>query len=178
MAAIVAASMPWLSEGAGPGGGSVEKTNVFPGWPNSWEGCDLVPVELAAHEQAFADAIPGDLAVFRTTEGPWSRRLIVRWITAPTRKLHSSADCLRAEGFELERDWELGPADERWATWTAYHPEKGAAFRVRERLWTDADPAIAWTDVSGWFWDAAFRGKRGPWWAVTVIEPLRELPNP
>lgn len=171
-AAVLAASMPWLAEAA-RGESSPRVAEVpFPGWPTSWDGCDLVPVELAEHERAFADRFPGDLAVFRTTEGPWSRRVIVRWITAPTRKLHSSADCLRAEGFEMNRDWEIGPADERWATWTAYHSDNGATFRVRERLWTEGSPNQEWSEVSAWFWDATLRGKSGPWWAVTVIEPL------
>ncbi len=173
---IAAAAAPWLAGAAHDGENTASESDALPAWPTSWDGCDLVPVELADHERAFAKNFPGDLAVFRTTEGRWSRRLIVRWITSPTRKLHSSADCLRAEGFELEREWEIRSDDERWATWTAYHPENGAAFRVRERLWTDADPATTWTDVSAWFWDASFRGKRGPWWAVTIIEPLRKLP--
>ncbi|MCB1231185.1 MAG: archaeosortase/exosortase family protein [Verrucomicrobiae bacterium] len=169
-----AAWMPMLANATREVGSDHEFGIEFPGWPTSWDGCDLVPVVLAPHERAFADAFPGDLAVFRTTEGPWSRRLIVRWITRPTRKLHSSADCLRAEGFRLERDWEIAPADERWATWTAYQPGQGAAFRVRERLWSDSAPEAGWTEVSAWFWDAVFRGNRGPWWGVTVMEPISE----
>lgn len=177
LGALTSAAVPWLANADSGNASAAEESTIFPGWPESWDGCDLVSVELADHERSFAKNFPGQVAVFRTTEGPWSRRLIIRWITAPTRMLHSSADCLRAEGFELERVWEIRSDDERWATWTAYLPERNAAFRVRERLWSDADPATVWTDVSAWFWDAAFRGESGPWWAVTLIEPITETPD-
>ena len=53
----------------------------------------------------------------------------------------------------------------------------GRRFRVRERITasppgTGGDPGAAWTDVSSWYWAALLGRSPGPWWAVTVAEPL------
>jgi hypothetical protein len=33
------------------------------------------------------------------------------------------------------------------------------------------DPAgHSWSDPSSWYWSAAMRKSKGPWWAVTVVE--------
>jgi hypothetical protein len=50
------------------------------------------------------------------------------------------------------------------------HAERGAErLRIRERI-IDAGGAT-WTDISSWYWAALLGRSRGPWWAVTVIEP-------
>ena len=177
VAALAAAGMaPWIHEAtAGDrGDASIADTAPFPGWPATWEGRDLVPVPLTEAEQSFAAGFPGRVAVFRTAEGPWSRRLIFRWVTRPTRKLHSSADCLRASGFTLEERpserAETGGGD-RWSRWEAYDSADPGRFQVREQLWAQGDPTENWAEVSVWFWDAALGNSQGPWWALTVIEP-------
>lgn len=139
-------------------------------WPTQWNGLDLVPVALTEHEKSFAETFPGEIAVFRTAEGPFSKRLILRHVERATRKLHSSADCLRAAGCLLEeKPGEFLANGERWSVWRATAPE-GGRFRVRERLHEAADPERQWTDATGWFWSAALGRSEGPWWAVTVIE--------
>ena len=139
-------------------------------WPTQWNGLDLIPVALTEHEESFADTFPGEIAVFRTAEGPFSKRLILRHVERATRKLHSSADCLRAAGCSLkEKPEETDSNGERWSIWSATAPE-GGRFRVRERLHEAADPERQWTDATNWFWSAALGRSEGPWWAVTVIE--------
>lgn len=144
-------------------------------WPSRWEGIDLAPVPLTAGEEAFAKGFPGALAVFRTEEGPFSRRLILRRVDRATRKLHSSADCLRAAGCRLERraDLRVREGAETWSSWTATDPA-GQSFGVRERIHEagGGPGARQWTEVSAWYWSAALGKSAGPWWAVTVLEPI------
>lgn len=163
-ASFSAAAVPFLARASvAPETGDVT-------WPAQWNGLDLIPVALTEHEKNFADTFPGEIAVFRTAEGPFSKRLILRHVERATRKLHSSADCLRAAGCSLEENPEETYANgERWSVWRATAPE-GGHFRVRERLHEAADPARQWTDATGWFWSAALGRSEGPWWAVTVIE--------
>lgn len=166
--AIAAAGVP-LRAGAAA---TTEKSEVA--WPVQWNGLDLVPVALTEHEKSFAASFPGSIAVFRTSEGPFSKRLILRHVERATRKLHSSADCLRAAGCTLEEEPDETCANgERWSVWTATAPG-GGSFRVRERLHETADPRRQWTDVAGWFWSASLGRSEGPWRAVTVIEAVGE----
>lgn len=131
----------------------------FPGFPARWQGEELRPIPLSPAEQRFARAFPGHLAAFATVSG---RRVILRWVAEPTRQLHSSADCLRAEGYLVEG----GPAS-RYAS----HPQRGR-FRVREVIWEADRSSREWLEVSPWYWDALLGRSQGPWWAGTVIEPV------
>lgn len=162
--AVGAATVPFLARASiAPERGEVT-------WPTQWNGLDLIPVALTEHEKSFADTFPGEIAVFRTAEGPFSKRLIFRHVERATRKLHSSADCLRAAGCSLEeKPGETFANGERWSVWRATAPE-GGRFRVRERLHEAADTERQWTDATNWFWSAALGRSEGPWWAVTVIE--------
>mgnify|MGYP003471851577 CR=1 FL=1 len=47
------------------------------------------------------DVSSGPLGIARFQKG--ERRLLVRQLREPTRSLHSAADCLRAEGWEVQR---------------------------------------------------------------------------
>lgn len=162
--ALAAAAVPFVARA------SVTMESGEVTWPTQWNGLDLVPVSLTEQEKSFADTFPGEIAVFRTAEGPFSKRLILRHVERATRKLHSSADCLRAAGCILEeKPEETDSNGERWSVWRATAPE-GGHFRVRERLHEAADPERQWTDATNWFWSAALGRSEGPWWAVTVIE--------
>lgn len=165
-AAVAAAGVPFLSSASASAG--PRSSEVV--WPTQWEGRDLIPVALTKHEQSFANSFPGSIAVFRTAEGPFSKRLILRRVERATRKLHSSADCLRAAGCKLEEQPDLRCGNgESWSVWSAKSAD-GARFRVRERLHAVKDPGRQWTDATNWFWSAALGRTEGPWWAVTVIE--------
>jgi hypothetical protein len=140
----------------------------FPGWPASFEGAPLVPRELSAREAGFARSFPGRLGVFENGD----RLVILRWVTGPTRKLHSSADCLRALGYGIEPRTLFatgeGAENETWGRFTARRD--GSAWEVRERIYEADGRTGGWSDVSAWYWSAALGSSEGPWWAVTVFE--------
>jgi hypothetical protein len=124
---------------------------------------DAFPIGLSDRDHRLAKAFPGQIRVF--TEGP--RTWVVRRVTQPTRRLHPAADCLRAVGYRLTP----GPLFQERAgpCWSESTATRGSEhWRVRERIVDGGGQN--WTDVSAWFWDAAFDRTRGPWWAVTVIE--------
>jgi hypothetical protein len=68
---------------------------VFPGWPTTFEGRALRELPLTEREERFGAGFPGRIARF--TDG--QRELIVRWVAAPTRQLHSTEDCFRGLGY-------------------------------------------------------------------------------
>jgi hypothetical protein len=136
----------------------------FPGWPAELDGRPLRELPLSEREERFARGFPGRTARF--TDG--RRELIVRFVARDTRMLHSSADCLRGAGYEVESlPLETDASGRRWARFRAVRgPER---LLVRERL-TGAGGG-EWTDVSAWYWSAALGRSEGPWWAYTIAEP-------
>ncbi len=131
---------------------------AMPAWP-----AGLTEMPLGAEERRFADDFPGEIKVL--TDG--RRRWIARWVTKPTRKLHSSADCFRGLGYRVEMEpLFVEPDGTRWCQFSATRGSE--KLTARERI-TDAQGG-AWTDVSAWFWSAAFGKSQGPWMAVTVVE--------
>ncbi len=135
---------------------SQDRAQHFPGWPEEWQGHFLEPLRLSESEESFASAFPGEIAVFRAGNS----KVIFRWVTRPTRLLHSSADCLRAEGYEI--------ATERAGRFIATDSASGNRYWVEETIFNDSD---SWAEVSTWFWSATFQRTTGPWWAVTTIQP-------
>jgi hypothetical protein len=135
----------------------------FPGWPAEFEGKPLRETALNAVEQAFSGQFPGRMGRF--TDG--SRLIVMRWVTAPTHRVHSGADCLQAAGYRLKPgDWRRDPQGAIWSTWTA--AGKNGALAIRERCFDDH--GRSWQDVSSWFWAAVTGRSAGPWWVVTVAE--------
>lgn len=127
----------------------------FPGWPEKWENRYLEPLPLTQSEASFANRFPGKLGVF--SNGP--DKIVIRWITRPTRKLHSASDCLKAVGFEIDQ--------ERDGTFIAIG-DRGT-YIVEETIYNDTDN---WNNVTKWFWAATLRKTEGPWWAVTRITSI------
>jgi hypothetical protein len=132
----------------------------FPGWPSTFDNRPLQPVALASVEQRFAATFPGRIGRF--SDG--RQEVIMRWIAAPTRKLHAASDCFKGSGYSV-KPLPLETTD--GATWGTFAAERGAQrLRVREVI-TDGN-GNRWTDVSAWYW-AAVRGEtQAPWWAITV----------
>lgn len=155
---IAVGSASWLeSRAAATGAG-------FPGWPATFEGEPLTPLPLDETEQRFATGFPGRIGSFACGD----RRILLRWVAAPTRKLHSSADCLRALGYKIIREPLWRDAD--GAQWSRFFATRDSGtWLARERLWSS--DGGAWTGISAWFWEASLDSSRGPWWAVTVLEP-------
>lgn len=147
----------------GDSGGVREEEAAFPGWPTTFEGRALTPLEPSEREARFAAGFPGKVAAF--TDG--ERTILLRWVARETRKLHPAAHCLRGLGYAVRP----GPVwrDAAGRNWGTTRAERGGrSWTVRERI-CDAG-GVEWTDVSAWWWDA-WRGRSGgPWWAATVFE--------
>jgi len=132
----------------------------FPGWPTTFEGRPLRALVLTEVERRFVGAFPGRIGRFSDGE----REIVMRWVAAPTRKLHAASDCFKGSGYHVT-PLPLETTDgARWGAFSAQH--RAHLLHVREAV-IDAD-GRRWTDVSAWYW-AAVRGEtQGPWWAITV----------
>ncbi len=134
----------------------------FPGWPASFEGRALTQLPLTAIEERFQQNFPG--RVGRFSDG--RREIIMRWVAEGTRKLHPSADCFKANGYQLTAQPVNIKGEQRWAGFLA---TRGAqTFDVRERI-VDAAGG-QWSDVSAWYWAVQLGQTSGPWWAITVAQ--------
>ncbi len=166
--AALAAGVPFLTPAgtrpsAAPVAGSFSATNadrpaglVAPAW---------TPLPLGPREARFARDFPGRIAAFSTPDG---RTILLRELHQPTRKLHPAADCLRAVGYAIEPRSIHREHD--GVEWSELRATRGNdALRVRERLF-GAD-GRRWTDISAWYWSAAFGRATGPWWAITELAP-------
>lgn len=159
LACLAAAAMPL----ALPGGRGLAPASGFPGWPATFEGLPIRPAELTPAEEAFSRAFPGRMRRF--TDG--SRSFVMRWVVAPTHRVHSGIDCLRAAGGRLTPRDLWRDADGRlWAAWEL--ADTGGTVRVRERCYDGRGES--WPDVSSWYWAATLGKTDGPWWIVTVAE--------
>jgi hypothetical protein len=161
LVAMIAAAMPFAAK-------SERDHQVdarFPGWTEAPLPAGAAKGELLPRDARFARNFPGEIATFSDPSRTW----IVRWVAQPTRKLHPSADCLRASGYAVK----AGPAfrEDTGELWSTAIATRGTEkWRVRERI-IDGKRG-SWTDISAWFWDAALGRSEGPWWATTVLEPL------
>lgn len=135
----------------------------FPGWQKTFEGRELKQLDLTEREKRFGEGFPGEIARF--TDG--EREIIIRYVTEPTRMLHSASDCFKGIGYSIEP--QPLRIDENGNKWGAFRATRRADdLKVYERIY-DAQ-GNSWTDVSAWYW-AAITGKtNGAWWAVTVAE--------
>jgi len=133
---------------------------AFPGWPTHFETRPLTLLPLTPLEETLQQEFPG--RVGRFSDG--QREIILRWVTQETRKLHSSSDCFKANGYRIEalplkRDGE--------ALWSRFVATRGKVrLEVAERIYTESGGQ--WSDVSAWYWAAQLGRTHGPWWAVTV----------
>ena len=141
----------------------------FPGWPTHYDGRALEEMPLTRRELAFVQDFPG--RVGRFSDG--GREIIIRWIGAPTRRLHPAGDCFRASGYSIT----ALPArkDGKGATMGCFHASRGSEhMRICEGIHDQGGQS--WPDVSSWYWHAMFGRTTSPWWSVVVAE--RELPRP
>ena len=135
----------------------------FPGWPSHYEGRQLTALPLTPRETAFVRDFPG--RVGRFSDG--RREIIIRFVGAPSRRLHSAADCLRASGYGITPL----PArrDSSGATMGCFRATlHGAGMTVCELIRDDL--GNSWSDVSAWYWDGMLRSSPPPWWSFVVAE--------
>ncbi len=132
-----------------------------PGWPSQFEGQTLKPVPLTENELRFGREFPGQMAKFSTG----TQEILMRFVTKPTRQLHSSQDCLRGLGYEVEQlPCSLDKQRNLWSSFEAIRDH--TRLHVRERVY-DCQGG-SWSDISEWYWKALSGSTRGPWFAVTV----------
>ena len=155
LACILAALAPFAGAPA-----HTVNANGFPGWPRSFEGRPLKQLPLTAIEQRFQQNFPGRVGRFSDGE----REVIIRWVSEGTRKLHSSADCFKANGYQLTAQPVTVRGQERWSGFLATRGAQQLA--VRERIHDAA--GHQWSDVSAWYWAVQLGQSGGPWWALTV----------
>jgi hypothetical protein len=162
LAAGAAAAAPLLP------GAKIEQ-GPMPEWPASFEGRRLTPIAPAPEDALLARSFPGRTARF--SDG--RRQIVLRQVSAPTRRLHPASDCFRASG------WEISPAPMQMAEGSGpascfIAQRGGRTVRVCERI-ANADGG-SWPDISSWYWAALLDPGSGPWLAALTVEPLSTAP--
>jgi hypothetical protein len=136
-------------------------------WPTAFEGREMRRQPLSEKERAFAGAFPGAIGVF-DCEGD---QVILRQVVRATRKLHRTATCLRAAGFQILNEHMESREGTSWMCYEAVG--RGSRYFVREHIIRSSGGEV-WTDVSAWFWDATIHPGEGPWLAISVISTVAE----
>jgi len=135
----------------------------FPGWPTHYEARALVELPLTQRETAFVQDFPG--RVGRFSDG--RREIIIRWLGAPTRKLHAAADCFRGSGYAIAPV--AARKDATGATMSCFRATlRGVSMIVCEAI--RDEQGGRWSDVSAWYWDGMLRSSTPPWWSFVVAE--------
>ncbi len=151
--------LPWLLS-AEP---SVTLDDPFPGWPSQYQGENLVQLPLTPREERFGEGFPGRMGRFHDGR----REILLRWIAAPTRRLHPADQCLRGHGYEVEHQPSERDAEGR--PWTVLLAQDGTvSLRLHEAI-RDAE-GRQWSDVSAWYWAALLGQSQGPWWSIVLAE--------
>lgn len=156
-----------VSTSAGDTGGA------FPGWPQSYEGRTLTAMPMSDREAAFARDFPGRTGRFYDGR----REVIVRYVTAATRRLHPAADCLRGAGYAITP---LPARREASGGLTScLKAARGPhTMTVCETIRAADDGGAQWPDVASWYWAATMTGAKGPWWSFVVSENTGSASQP
>lgn len=161
LAALAAAVAPLAG---GSNDASASKAG-FPGWPAQYEGRALAAMPLTPRENSFVRDFPG--RVGRFTDG--QREIIIRFVDAPTRRLHSAADCFRGIGYSIT------PMpirkDASGAAMSCFRAGHGSDQIAVCEMIRDERTGV-WPDVSTWYWNAMFGASLGPWWSFVVAERM------
>lgn len=147
----------------------VHDTGDFPGWPSEFAGRPLQQLPLTEREKGFYASFPGRTGRF--SDG--RREIILRWVKAPTRRLHPAADCFRGSGYRIDPEPVL--IDEQGQTWGSFSARhNNRHILVREAI-VDQH-GRRWTDVSAWYWSALIAPAHHRWWAITIAEKRGQTP--
>jgi hypothetical protein len=143
LACVLAAVLPWLRPSAAVAS-SMRET-----WPEEVpQGATTLP--LTAVEQRAVAAFPGAVKRYQADHQLW----LVRTAQGATRRLHGTAECLRASGWTVTQlpPWE----DAEGRTWSAYAGARDSVeLRLEERIRCE-DGAVL-PDVGAAFWHALVR---------------------
>lgn len=155
-AVAAAALVPFVTPPSSAG-----TSSGFTGFPETFDGETLHERPIDPREAKYVDGFPGKIGTYETA----SYDLVLRWISSPTRRLHSAVDCYRGLGFEVK------PIDTD-SDWASYEATKSDGAKVEtitfeERI-VDADGEV-FEDVGAWYWAATFGKSTGPWWNVVRV---------
>jgi hypothetical protein len=142
---------------------AIAATENFPGWPTTYESRELTELPLTPREAAFVRDFPG--RVGRFSDG--RREIIIRWLGAPTRRLHPAADCFRGSGYGVTPM----PVrkDATGAAMSCFRASHGHDTLVVCELIRD-ERGASWPDVSAWYWSGMLGTSVAPWWSFVVAE--------
>lgn len=160
VAATAAALAPLVAR---PGSAAAVADRNFPGWPTHYEGRALTELPLTPRERAFVRDFPG--RVGRFSDG--RREIIIRWVGAPTRRLHPAADCFRGSGYSVT-PLPVGK-DAAGAAMGCFRASRGADAPTVCELIRD-ERGTSWPDVSAWYWNSMLGTSPAPWWSFVVAE--------
>ena len=159
----VAALLAPLHQGAEP----AERGRAA-AWPARFEGRALVRLPPAPEDRLLARRFPGHVARF--SDG--RRHIVLRQVTAPTRRLHPAGDCFRATGHAI------GPSPMQMtggAPSSCFTATRGGrTVRVCEQV--RGPDGRSWPDISSWYWPALTGAASGPWLAVLTVETIAAAP--
>ena len=137
----------------------------FPGWPAQVGGRPLTRLPPGPQDEWFARDFPGRIARFSSGE----EQVVLRWINAPTRRLHPASHCFEGAGFAVE------PRPMR-----RMHGALAGCFVARrdgESLnvceWIADSDGRSWSDVSSWYWSALAAPPARNWWSYVVVRRER-----
>jgi hypothetical protein len=148
---------------ARPGDAAAAAERNFPGWPTHYEGRALAELPLTQREVAFVRDFPG--RVGRFSDG--RREIIIRWVGAPTRRLHPAADCFRGSDYSVV-PMPVGK-DAAGAAMGCFRASHGADVLTVCELIRD-ERGASWPDVSAWYWNSMLGASSAPWWSFVVAE--------
>jgi hypothetical protein len=158
LAAAAAALAPFVTRSNGAAASA-----PFPGWPTHYDGHTLTELPLTPREAGFTQDFPGRVGRFSDGE----REIIIRWVGAPTRLLHSAADCFRGSGYAITPIAARKGRDGR--TMGCFRATlRGASMTVCEVIRDERGGS--WSDVSAWYWDGMLRSSPPPWWSFVVAQ--------
>lgn len=132
---------------------------------------EAAELPLIASEQRLLQAFPGAVARYRAGDTLW----LVRQARGATRRLHATAECLRASGWAVSQRPGDEAAGQRAGGWASYRATRGEqSLRFEERVRCEDGRVFA--DVGAAFWHALFaRGDLGCA-AVTRVTGLADDP--
>ena len=165
MLGLAAASplLPKARLSAAAGAGAAD----FPGWPSRLDGQALTPLPPAAQDAYFTRDFPGKVARFAAG----GRQVVLRWVNAPTRRLHPASHCFAGAGYAIKPlPMHAGSDGSLMSCFSARKPHE--VLRVCEKL---RGEARSWPDISSWYWHAVAAPAGSSWWSYVFVE--REAPS-
>jgi len=161
-ALTLASIAPLLPRMPGPAAGG----SAFTAWPRTFDGVPLARMAPAAQDTWFARDFPGKVARFSAG----GRQVVIRWVNAPTRRLHPASHCFEGAGYAISPIPMQRSAG--GALMSCFSARKtGERLRVCEQLRDDG--GHSWPDVSAWYWGALAAPAGASWWSYVVVEHER-----